>query len=209
MNKLSYLNFSVILYIEKRSKKIDRRTTIVKKLGSKIRRLRNEKKITLKELARRTGLTSSYLSQIEKGLLIPSLNALIKISKCLEVPLLSFFLEKELNNGIVVRAKDRKKIKLPNSYVVYQLLTPDTKRRIGHLLAEIEPGEGEDEEKVTHEGDESIYVLEGTLKVEVGDESYILEKGDSIYFSSVIPHRIINIGKSKVVYIAAEVPPSF
>jgi len=182
---------------------------MVKKLGSKIRRLRSEKKMTLKDLAAKTGLTSSYLSQVERGLLIPSLNALIKISKCLEVPLLSFFLEKELNHGLVVRASDRKKIDLPNSHVSYQLLTPDTKGKLSHLLAEIEPGEAEDEERVTHEGDESLYVLEGKLKVEVGDESYILEKGDSIYFSSVVPHRVINVGNSKVIYIAAEVPPSF
>lgn len=179
------------------------------KLGSKIRKLRSEQKMTVKDLSEKTRLTSSYISQVERGLLVPSLNALIKISRCLRVSLLSFFLEKELNNGVVVRAKERKKIILPNSHVSYQLLTPDTNRRLGHLLAEIQPGDAEDEETVSHDGDECLYVLEGRLKVEIGDQVFHLEQGDSVYFCSTVPHRLRNAGEGKVVFIVAENSPSF
>jgi transcriptional regulator with XRE-family HTH domain len=177
--------------------------------GASIRNLRMKKKMTVQELAKLTGLTSSSISQIERNKLIPSLKNLIKIGEVLEVPIISFFNDTIEKKDPVTRNGMRKHIRLPNSYVEYELLSPSFNYDIEFLLVTIASSQPKDEEVVTHQGEECIYILQGTMQVDLGNNSYILKTGDSIHFHSSVPHRLLNVGDDTVIGIVAESPPSF
>ena len=184
------------------------------KIGSIIRKIRLSKKMTVKELAEKTNLTSSLISQVERDTISPSLGTLVKISKSLNVPLASFFSQK-MNNStatVVIRNKERKKIILPTSHITYNVLSPDENRKIEFLLVEIDESQDQisnEDELISHVGEECGYVIKGKLEVRLGEEKYYLEEGDSIYFQSTIPHRFKNVCKGKSISIWAGTPPSF
>lgn len=177
-------------------------------IGTRIRNLRAKKKMTLKELGQKTNLTISYLSQIERNLLMPSLNSLINISRALKVPVIWLFLDKPIPANPVIKKDQRKKIVLPNSHVVYELLSPPH-GTIEVLLAEIKPKEGEKDELVVHEGEECVYIIKGKLKIRLSEKTYFVKEGDSIYFQSSIPHRFSNPTDKLLVVLVASYPPSF
>ncbi|MFS8579689.1 MAG: XRE family transcriptional regulator [Novibacillus thermophilus] len=175
--------------------------------GTRIRELRKRKKMSLTELAQKSGLSAATISQIERDNVDPTLTTLYKICKALDITLASLI----SNNGTperVVRRNDRKTMFLPNSKVKYQLLTPGVKDNLEMLLIELEPKQ-EDRQVITHTGEECGFVLRGKMVVVLDDEEYELEEGDSIYFDSSIPHRFINRGEEKCVSIWAMTPPTF
>jgi len=177
-------------------------------MGNIIRRLRRKQGISIEQLAEKTGLSTGLISQLERDITGPSVASLWKIAKALNVSINYFFEEFEDNNPIV-RKSERKKIQLANSNITYELLCPNLQKAIEMLLVKIEPGECSTEDRISHEGEECGYVLQGTLKIKWGDKEYILEEGDSIYFDSTIPHRYVNCGDITAVSIWAMVPPSF
>ncbi len=182
------------------------------KIGKVIREFRLARNMSIKDLSKKTNLTSSLISQVERDLISPSLNSLAKISSALKVPMVSFFTEATLRPWPVMKKKQRKKTTIfSSSHVIYQLLSPDPDKKIEFLLVEIEPEEEKNEENelITHSGEECGYVIKGELEVRLGKERYHLKEGDSIYFQSRIPHRFKNTGKGKVISIWAMTPPSF
>jgi len=181
----------------------------LQKIGEAIRKLRMAKKISIKEIAQKTNLSNSLISQVERNLITPSLPTLVKISKVLEVPIVSFFLEAGVSSDCVVRKKDRKKLVISPSGVVFQLLSPDINRKIEFLLVEIKGKSGDYKELVSYRGEKCGYVIKGKLEIKLGDNTYYLEEGDSIYFQSRIPHRFKSADGKKVVSIWAITPPSF
>jgi transcriptional regulator with XRE-family HTH domain len=178
-------------------------------IGKTIRQLRLSQGMRIKELAQRTKLTSSLISQVEREVVMPSLTTLIKISQALQVPIVSFFPTQMDNSTVVIKKEQRKKIVLPVSHIVYHLLSPDRNRKIEFFLLEMTLAKGDDTQLVTHKGEECGYVIKGKIEVRLGEEKYILEEGDSIYFQSSIPHRFRNMGKEKSISIWAVTPPSF
>ncbi|HMM20300.1 MAG TPA: XRE family transcriptional regulator [Selenomonadales bacterium] len=178
------------------------------RLGQKIRTLRQEKQISIKQLAEKTGLSTGLISQIERDMTGPSVASLWEIAQALNVKMNYFFDEYERPSPIV-RKNERKKIILPNSNIIYELLCPDLTKKMEVLLVEIEPGQGNTQDQISHEGEEFGYVLQGILKVKWGSEEYILHEGDSIYYDSSVPHRYINAGDCKTISIWAMTPASF
>ena len=122
------------------------------------------------------------------------------------MPLVSFFLG--IQGNPVIKKGQRKTLVLPASGVSFQLLSPSESRKIEFLLIEIE-GEDSNYELVSYAGEKCGYVLEGALEIQLGDNSYNLEVGDSIYFQSTIPHRFKSANGKKTVSIWAITPPSF
>ncbi len=105
--------------------------------------------------------------------------------------------------------EDERKILSPNSGVTFYLLNPDMSGPIEFIYDVFEPGASTGEELYTHPGAECGLVLEGELEVQVGDEKYLLSRGDSITFSSETPHRKCNVGKVRSISIWANTPPWF
>ncbi|MBE0478174.1 helix-turn-helix domain-containing protein [Candidatus Aerophobetes bacterium] len=179
---------------------------ITSEIGKAIRRIRLEKGMTVKQLAQSTNLSASLISQVERGLITPSIPTLVKVSNAVGVPLVSFFLGTEKNP--VIQKHQRKKLFLSSAGVAFELLSPIESRKIEFLLIEIEGKDG-DYELVSYSGEKCGYVIEGKMKVILGERDYYLNQGDSIYFESTIPHRFKSADGKRSVSIWAITPPSF
>lgn len=177
--------------------------------GSIIRRARKGQRLSLVDLAEKTGLSISFISQIERGLTNPSLNSLRKVALALSIPLSSFFEEGSSTNGPVVRKNQRRILIGTDSRVTYQLLSPDPNRRIEFLLTRLEVGGTTAETPMTHNGEEAALVLQGECRIELGSEVFDLKEGDSIHVAENLPHRITNIGDVPLTIVSAISPPGF
>lgn len=176
-------------------------------VGSKIKALRSELKMSIAVLSDNTGVSKSMISQIENRKVVPTITVMWKIAKALNVNISYFFDEEdEVEANPVVRKDERKKITVGNSSSVYELLTPDTNRKLQYLLITLDEHKND---YVTHSGEECGYVIQGIMKVHLDGKIYTLYEGDSISFKSDTPHYYENGGEGKCVSIWAMTPPSW
>ncbi|MGE5606351.1 MAG: cupin domain-containing protein [Bacteroidota bacterium] len=173
-------------------------------LGRRLRQLRQSKKFTLQQLAETTGLTASFISQVERNQTMPSVLAIQKISKALGTSVTYFFEESISESKIIVRKDQRKKLTIPGGKIHYELLTPSLGKEMEFLLAKMEPGI-ETEDPFPHEGEEYGYVVSGNIKMLIGDQFYDLSAGDSVCFKADLPHAIHNLGNEEAVMIWARI----
>jgi len=190
-----------------KSKAKVKRERISRNLGLQIRNIRRRQNITIKELAEKSNVSKALISFIERGKVNPTVDVLWSISRALGVTIESFFGE-DAQKSPVTKKKDRKIIKTEKG-LEFQLLSSHTKGKLGGLYKIFEPGASTGKELYTHEGEEIGIVLKGKIEVFLGSNRYILEEGDSIHFSSTLPHRVKNIGNKKAVTIWVITPPSF
>ncbi len=177
-------------------------------LGERIRLQRLEKRLSLKELAEETGLSTGFISQVERDLAEPSIASLRKISEALDVALFHFFIDEEREER-VVRKNGRQKIRFPESEVTYELCSPDLNRQMETFMGILEPGSATSETPVGHQGEEVIHILEGEMYIRIGNEEYTLEEGDTIYYYATIPHQIINKSTHVMRFLSTVTPPRF
>jgi transcriptional regulator with XRE-family HTH domain len=180
-------------------------------IGYAIRTQRKKSGMTLVELAKKTDFSISYLSQIERNLLTPSIATLRKLADALGLPAGQLMLKDAGQSNApvaVVRRTERKKLAFPGSDIHYELLTPDMRRRASLLWVEAPPG-SESGPLFSHEGEDGVVVLKGTIEVEVGGVWHRLGRGDSIYFNANIPHRWRNHETEAAQAIWLSTPPSF
>jgi transcriptional regulator with XRE-family HTH domain len=179
-------------------------------LGLTLRRLREERRFSLKDVATRSDLTPSFLSQVERNLTSPSVASLRKIALALGVPLTTFFQGPMLPENHVVRRNERRQLIHPKRQWRDYLLTPNLTRKLQVILSVIEPGGGSGKEPYAHDSDEEcVVILRGHLEFWVGSEQYFLEEGDSIVFESRIPHRNYNPGPEQAEVLWITTPPSY
>lgn len=163
--------------------------------------------LSLRELADQVSLTASFLSQVERGLASPSIESLRAISKALDVPVFHFLIDMEGYNPII-RKEERRQLTLPEASITYELLTP-VNRKMEIILATLEPTDGDIPLIHHRHTEECIYVLEGELEVELSDEVYVLQAGDTIYFEGPLLRRLSGSGDNTVRYLAIITPPIF
>jgi len=171
--------------------------------GKQLKKLRKERGLSLREVARRTELTASFLSQVEHGTSNVSIDSLRKISEALDVPMMHFLEEppvdiEDINEHIepvpcededrtkayspVIRAGCRPRLILPPSGLEYQLLVPNLSTKLEAVIGRAAPGTGNIARKLRSETEEFIYVLSGEVLIGLDEEEYILRPGDSITF---------------------------
>jgi transcriptional regulator with XRE-family HTH domain len=178
-------------------------------LGRQIRARRKQKDLTIAQVAKATGLTASFLSQVETGKTGLSISSLRAISEVLDVPIFHFLLDTNESLGLVVRKDSRKKLRLPDSQLTYELLVPDLNRSLEFWMGRLEPGAGSSDGPRSHPSEECLLVLQGTMELELGEETYTLREGDSICYDGRIPHKAINIGDGPLIFVSASTPPVF
>jgi transcriptional regulator with XRE-family HTH domain len=164
-------------------------------LGSGIRTERLRQSMTLAQLAERTGLSPSALSQIERGVTDPSIGSLRRIASALQVPFFQFLLEPDSPDP-VVRKNERRTITFPNRALQYQLLTPNLRGPFEILAMDLAPGAASGDDALGHDSDECMLILSGDVEVEVAGVSYTLAAGDSVSIQRNAPHRVVNHGPS-------------
>ncbi|MDF2594188.1 MAG: cupin protein [Clostridia bacterium] len=177
-------------------------------IGDKIRERRLQMGMNLKELAERTNLTPGFLSQIERDISEPSITSLRKIAEALEVAVFYFLLD-ETKKSPVVKKNQRQQLKFSNSHVTYELLSPDLNRQMEMFIGQLEPGAMTCEEPLTHPGEEINHVLKGKMWIIIGEDEYILEEGDTIYYFASLPHKIVSIGEEDLIFVSTITPPRF
>lgn len=185
---------------------------MLRALGRQIRELRKARNMTLSELASRTGLSVSYVSQVERSISSPSVVALYEISRALNVNVSFFFAageaEPDSEREFVVRAGKRRKVAF-EAGAVDELLSPNLNGRLELLLSRLPPGSISGARPYTHDGEEGGVIMDGQLELWIGDKHFLLSKGDSFTFSSNLPHRYGNPGTTETVVIWAITPPTY
>jgi len=179
-------------------------------IGAKIRKLRQEKGMTLSALAKQVNFTASYISQIERSIIEPSLSSLRKIAIALDTPIYSFLSEENANH-FMVKAESRRKLALPNSTMIYEFITPmagnkTLRPKLEIIYLHMDGESWSNEDYLSHKADECIFVLKGALDVYLGEDKYELEEGDSIYIQENVSHRIYNPSKEVTTAISCFSP---
>lgn len=167
-----------------------------KRIGERIKRLRLKKSMGLVELGRHTGLSASFLSQLETGRVVPTLRNLARIAMVFSKDL-SYFFETEPQAMFRVHRK-KERVRLPQTgtetptYFFESLgyMVPD--RHMDPYFAEFIAMPPQHEPKAhMHPGFEFLYVLDGELAIHHGENRVVLEAGDAVYFDSSTAHSYI------------------
>jgi transcriptional regulator with XRE-family HTH domain len=178
-------------------------------LGPLMREARKRQHMTLQQVAERADLSVSYLSQIERNLLTPSVGTLKRIAAALGIPT-GQLIAPDAGAGrarvSVLRREERKRVAFPQSSIRYELLMPDFRRRASALWLFGDPG-AESGPEQTHEGEDIVIVLQGQLSISVAGTWHELKAGDSICFNSELPHRWCNRGTRVAQAIWISSPP--
>ncbi len=179
-------------------------------VGERIIKIREEKDLTLEEISKMTGFDVAFLSKIENKEVQPQLGTMIKLSKALD----SAF--GRLVSGVgdklysITRKNERRTIsrstskKSKKKVYTYKSLAPDVQgRHMEAFLVQLE--EDPDKEISLHEGEEFIFVLDGEVVLEIGEDKFELEPGDSAYYLSTTAHHIAaKKGKATIVAVMYE-----
>lgn len=160
-------------------------------VGTRIRRLRQDREISLETLANETGYAVDYLEKIESDAQIPPVAVLLSLGRALEVD------SGELLKDDSEAAERREDVvrKRTDNYS-YRLLTPESRHKhLKGFLITIDPNSDLKSTGYRHEGEEFHYVLSGEVQVTVGENVNQLSVGDSLHFNSAIEHRLRNTGE--------------
>jgi transcriptional regulator with XRE-family HTH domain len=177
------------------------------KVGERLRRLRKERGWKLEDLAERTNLSRAYLSRLENGERQPSLTALFHVAQAYGVAFSSLFeSEPDLESGVIVRAAQAP-VRRGNG-LFYASLSRGSWAFNLHPIRIVVPAEREEGEVYQHEGEQWLYVVSGSLGLEIGDEEFILESGDAAHFSADNAHRLTALGErdAEIILVACAVP---
>jgi len=169
-----------------------------KNVGKKIEIIRNQKNITIEQLAERCGFSTEMMSRIEQDQAIPSLGHLIKVARVLGVRLGTFLDDMDTLGPIVTRKSTLKQgISFSNKNSgsnadldFYPMASDKSGRHMEPFLVDIKPSKTGEYNLSSHEGEEFIYVLNGNVEISYGKETYLLSEGDSIYYDSLVDHHV-------------------
>jgi len=180
------------------------------KFGEKLRKVREKKKITLKDVAASLGVSESLISQIETNKVSPAIDTLLGIVDFLEIDLEYIFKDFKKSVSVNLVRKDKRN-KIDMQEVVYEQLCKtieeDEKYGIEAYYLEIKPDGEKGSDEYGHKGKELGIILEGNGEFRIGNKVYILGEGDSISFSSDVPHLLKNIGKNNLKAYWVITPP--
>jgi len=162
-------------------------------IGKKIREIRTDKRLSIKELGERTKLTSSFISQVEKGQVSPSISSLRQIALALGTKISYLLGEEELEEFVFIEKNKRKKILSGESKVICEALAAGALSiKMEPLILTLEPGAETGTQPSSHDGEEFGIVIKGVLEFSIRDKKYIMNEGDSVYFKSSRPHKLVN-----------------
>lgn len=175
-------------------------------LGEKLKRIRTDQGLSLEELAQRTNLTRSFLSQVEKNKTSPSINSLISIAHALRVNVGDLFREQENVEQYILHQEHRESFSVDRNKLTIELLAPRTQnKKFDPMFMRF--GVGGDTGTIKLSGAFFMVILEGKLELWVGNKVHILSQGDSIYLDNSPETRGTNIGDTDVLaYAVASTP---
>ena len=167
-------------------------------------------------MSERTNLSVQQISSIEDGSLVPNLTPLIKIARVLGVRLGTFMDDDENLGPVVTKSQDKKEVTrfsdrgnaVNSDLDFYTLAHNKAGRHMDPFIIDIFPTSEEEIKLSTHEGEEFIYVLDGEVEIKYGKDTYVLEKGDSIYYESIVAHHVHSHGSGNAKILAVVYTPA-
>lgn len=178
-------------------------------LGSLLRRVREGRGLSQRQLAKRAGISNATISLIELNAVNPSVGALKRVLDAVPIGLSEFFaLESGTPRKVFYRAEEL--MEIGRGPVSYRQVGTDLRGRSLQMLAErYQPGADSGKILLQHQGEECGLVIRGELEVTVGSEKAVLGPGDAYAFDSREPHRFRNVGSEPCELVTACTPPSF
>ncbi|NJI79234.1 helix-turn-helix domain-containing protein [Clostridioides difficile] len=172
-------------------------------IGKKLTLCIKKQNLSIKDLSKLIKVTPSLISQIEKGSVNPSISFLKSISNALNVPLVNFFIPSIDNLELIVRNNQRRILILPDSQdILYEMLSSNPFNEFEFAIMNLAP-KSYCKEKNGHDGDEVAYVLKGSVQLNLEDDVFQLNEGDSVKIPFGMRHKWGNPNEieSKVIYI--------
>jgi len=164
-------------------------------VGERLRELRQERNMSMRSLARASGLSTNALSMIERARTSPSVSTLVKIAAALGVPITAFFRLEPPKRDIVFRKADtRSRVTVPRGSLE-GLGGEEFVGGVEPLLLTLEPGANSGQSQMLHSGHEFVLCLSGQLEYSVESQRFLLEAGDSLLFAAQLEHRWRNASK--------------
>lgn len=164
-------------------------------LGARIREMRKLRRLSLVQLGEASGVSASFLSQLERGTCSASFGTLRDVSAALGTSLGELFDDRPLSGPRIVRRSERPQ--LIEGATRKFMLSPRPLSHIEIFAGEFDPGESTGEEPYSHgDSQEFLIVIRGTVDVQIDGKSHNLSKGDTIEYRSSQLHRTLNIGKN-------------
>jgi transcriptional regulator with XRE-family HTH domain len=181
---------------------------VVMELGKILRLFREKSGRNLGAVAQRAGISISMLSQIERGIVSPSIDTLCMVCRALDIDMAELFRRISPDEPVRIH-KGGERLTLESNGVRYeQLMTSQTSAFPAEIFCiDVRPGCATAMSGGGHEGTEMGYVLQGTAQLTVGGAHYRIKKNDSLCFSAYLPHRLANAGKKLFRAVWSISPP--
>lgn len=178
-------------------------------LGLRLRRLREARGLSQREVARRAGVTNATVSLVEQARVSPSVASLRKIAGALGLSLAELFAEEPgPPRSPFFRADEL--VEIGSNGVSIRLVAGARPKRALQLLIErYPPGSDTGSEMLRHTGEECGVVLRGRIEVSVGGDIRELGAGEAFYFDSSTPHRFRNLQDEPCELVSAATPATF
>lgn len=165
-------------------------------VGERIRELREERGLSMRALARNSGISANALSMIERGRTSPSVSTLYKLTAALEVPITTLFQDEPEGVEVVYR-KGTERTRVPFPRGLWEGLGGEEfSGRVEPFMLTLETGANSGPYSMAHPGHEFVLCLRGQLEYQVENKIYRLESGDSLLFAADLRHRWRNPGKT-------------
>jgi len=178
-----------------------KKTEKTQSAGDRIREMRKRLNLEIKQLCEKTGLDAEFLEDIEAGTVSPPVGVLIQISRALSVDSATLLAEEK-------RQERRQSYRKRTKAYSYKNLTPDAEdKHLWAYLVTLDPRKAHEMVEYRHLGEEFVYVLEGKVEIQVGDQVYQLKKGSTLHFNSNVPHKLQNLSTKKSQLIVVVYTP--
>lgn len=179
----------------------------VQVVGERLRAARQKAGLTQAEVAKRAGLSLSFVRLVESGKSDISLSRLLKWTTIFGLPVAELFTDAQAGNDVVVvRSTERVEVPSREAGVRFLLLSPGGNHDMEPALFELASG-AVMHRTLTHEGEETAYVLRGHVRLWVGEQELVLSEGDNVYYRSQSPHRFANAGRGPASLLVTTTHP--
>ncbi len=179
-------------------------------VGGRLRQVRERKRLSQRELAKRAGVSNATVSLVESGRLNPSIGNLKRILDGVPVSMAEFFAEESEAEPpkVFYLASELKEI--GRDPISYRQVAANVRNRALQILHErFAPGADTGKIPLRHNSEEGGIIIKGRIELTVGEQTRVLEAGDAYYFDSTLPHRFRNTSDAECELISACTPPSF
>jgi transcriptional regulator with XRE-family HTH domain len=178
--------------------------------GDKIREVRERKRTTIREVAKKAGVSESLISQIERNRISPAIDTLLRIINILEIDPDFIFRDFKRDRSVnLVRATEKKRAIIDG--VTYEqlsrTLSSSEEHAIEAYILEIPPGAKSGNDEYGHIGSELGVIIQGEGECTIGKQAIVLKEGDSISFSADAPHQLKNVGNKPLRAFWIITPP--